>query len=175
MITRQEALDAVRRAGCSEQVVEHLLAVERTALSIAKKVQARGHKIDLKRVRLGSLLHDIGRAKTHGIAHGVEGGKILKEMGLDDFVAFAERHIGAGLPAAEAKELGLPARALIPKTIEEKVVTYADKLVMGNRRVSYKRAFEMFRDDLGRNHPALKRFENLHKVIERLSVGTKSS
>ena len=150
------------------------MVVERAALSIGRKIQARGHKIDLRLVSLGALLHDIGRARTHGITHGVEGGKILREMGLGDFVGFAESHIGAGIPANEAKEIGLSARPFVPKTIEEKVVAYADKLVMGNRRVSYKRAFDMFRDDLGRGHPALKRFEKLHKEIEFLSVGPAS-
>lgn len=170
MITREKALRAMHEVGCSEKVVLHCLTVERTALSIANRILANGHKIDIRLVSLGALLHDIGRARTHSIKHGVEGGKILRSMGLSDSVGFAERHIGAGIPASEAKELGLPARDFIPKTLEEKVVAYADKLVMENSRTSYKRSLKWFKSDLGKDHPAIERFEKLHREIKELAV-----
>lgn len=168
MIAREKALRALHEAGCSEEVVRHCLTVERAALSIAEKILANGHKIDLKLVSIGALLHDIGRARTHDIRHGVEGGKILRKMGLRDFGRFAERHIGAGIPANEAKELGLPARDFIPKTLEEKVVTYADKLVMGSRRGSYDEALESFKSELGHQHPIVDRSRRLHEEIQNL-------
>ncbi|MGC8817121.1 MAG: TIGR00295 family protein [Candidatus Hadarchaeum sp.] len=165
---RDRALAALREAGCSTKVIEHCLAVERTALSIAKKIAANGHRIDLGLVSLGGLLHDIGRAKTHGIEHGVEGGKILRKLGLVELVPFAERHLGAGIPAEEARALGLPARDFVPLTIEEKVVTYADKLVSGNKRGTYRQAVEWFKSKLGPQHPALSRFKILHEEIKNL-------
>ncbi|MDI6642842.1 MAG: TIGR00295 family protein [Candidatus Hodarchaeaceae archaeon] len=168
MIGREDALRALREAGCSKEVIWHCLAVERTALSIAKQIRTNGHKIDLKLVSRGALLHDIGRTKTHGIMHGVEGARILRNIGLRGFVRFAECHLGAGIPASEAKELGLPARDFIPRTLEEKVVTYADKLAMGRRRTSYERALEWFRSELGPKHPAVERFKKLHLEIENL-------
>jgi uncharacterized protein len=168
MVTRQDALRLVREAGCSEEVVRHLLEVERVSLSIARKIRRRGHNIDLGLVSLGALLHDIGRARTHGIAHGVVGGKILREHGLNDFATFAERHIGAGIPAGEAKKLGLPARDFVPKTIEEKIVAYADKFVMGSRRSSYRHVLEWFKSELGPEHPAIDRFKQLHAEIQAL-------
>lgn len=168
MIKREDALRILREVGCSEIVIKHCLSVERTALSIARKARARDNKIDLELVSLGALLHDIGRARTHGITHGIEGGKILRGLGLLDFVGFAERHIGAGIPADEARELGLPVRDFMPKTPEEKIVTYADKLIMGNRRISYRRALEWLKLELGKGHPAIKRFEKLHLEIRRM-------
>lgn len=175
MIDRDRALRALREAGCSKNVIEHCLAVERTALSIAKKISSNGHKIDLQLVSLGGLLHDIGRAKTHGIEHGIEGGKILRKLGLDDLAPFAEHHIGSGIPADEAKELGLPARDLMPKTLEEKVVTYADKLVTKNKRGTYRQAIEWFKSKLGPNHPALDRFKILHEEIQNLMKNKRES
>lgn len=175
MIDRDKALSALREAGCPKNVIEHCLAVERTALSIAKKISSNGHKIDLQLVSLGGLLHDIGRAKTHGIEHGIEGGKILRKLGLDDLAPFAERHLGSGIPAEEAKELGLPARDFLPKTIEEKVVTYADKLVDKNRRGTYKQAVEWFKSKLGPQHPALDRFKRLHSEIQDLMKNKKQN
>jgi len=169
LVSRERALRALRDAGCSKQVVEHCLVVEDKALEIAKKIAKNGHKIDLKLVEIGALLHDIGRARTHDVRHGVIGGEILRQINLGEFVGFAENHIGAGIPAVEAKELGLSARDFIPRTLEEKVVTYADKLMSGKREISYGEAVEWFKTELGENHPSLGRFERLHSEIMKLS------
>jgi len=165
---REEALRALREAGCSREVIRHSLAVERISLRLARRIRANGHKLDLRLVSLGALLHDIGRARTHGIRHGVEGAKILRGLGLSKFARFAERHLGAGIPAEEARELGLPARDFMPRTLEEKVVTYADKLAVGHRAISYEGALEWFKSDLGAMHPALERFKILHTETQKL-------
>ncbi len=170
MIDRGRALRALSDAGCSEQVIQHCLTVEREALKIARKIKANHHELDLNLVSVGALLHDIGRAKTHGIRHGVIGGQILREMGLGEFARFAENHLGAGIPADEAKALGLPARDFVPRTLAEKVVAYADKLAMGSHRISYGRALEWFRSELGPEHPSIERFKKLHLEIDKLST-----
>lgn len=169
MLSRERALRALRDAGCSKQVIEHCLVVERKALEIAKKIAKKGNKIDLKLVEIGALLHDIGRARTHDVRHGVIGGEILRQMNLEKFAGFAENHLGAGIPASEAKALGLPPRDFIPRTLEEKVVAYADKLMSGKREISYAEAVEWFKKELGENHPSLGRFEALHSEIKRLT------
>lgn len=168
MFGRDEALRALREAGCSREVIRHSLSVERISLRLARRIRANRHKIDLKLVSLGALLHDIGRARTHDIRHGVEGAKILRGLGLSKFARFAECHLGAGIPAGEARELGLPARDFIPRTLEEKVIAYADKLVMGHRMTSYERALDWFKSELGQTHPALDRFKALHEYIQKL-------
>ncbi|KUO39485.1 MAG: hypothetical protein AVW05_04370 [Hadesarchaea archaeon DG-33] len=168
MFGRDEALRALHEAGCSREVIRHSLSVERISLRLARRIRANKHKIDLKLVSLGALLHDIGRARTHGIRHGVEGAKILRGRGLSKFARFAECHLGAGIPAEEARELGLPARDFIPRTLEEKVIVYADKLVMGHRMTSYERALDWFKSELGQTHPALDRFKALHEDIQKL-------
>jgi len=144
------------------------LAVERKALELARRIEENGHAVDLKQVELGALLHDIGRARTHGIEHGVVGGKILHKMGLDEFAWFAENHLGAGIPAREAKELGLPARDFMPRTLEEKIVSYADKLVIGGQSATYGQALEWLKSEFGPEHPAIRRFKALHAEIQRL-------
>ena len=137
-------------------------------MKIAKKIEKNGHDIDLKSVSIGALLHDIGRAKTHGVEHGVAGAEILHKMGLGKFARFAENHIGAGIPAAEARELGLPAKDFMPRTLEEKVVAYADKMISGKREISCEEAVKWFETELGKNHPSLGRFEALHSEIQKL-------
>lgn len=138
------------------------------AVKIAKKIEKNGHRIDMKSVSMGALLHDIGRAKTHGIEHGVAGAETLRKMGLGKFAKFAEIHIGAGIPAAEAKELGLPAKDFVPRTLEEKIVTYADKRISRNREISYEDAVRWFKTEFGNDHPSVGRFEALHSEIKRL-------
>ncbi len=168
MFEREEALRALRKAGCLREVIRHSLAVERISLRLARRIRANGHKVDLRLVSLGALLHDIGRARTHGIRHGVEGANILRGLRLSKFARFAECHLGAGIPTEEAKELGLPARDFIPRTLEEKIITYADKLVMGHRVASYRRTLDWFRSELGPGHPALDRFKALHREIQKM-------
>lgn len=165
---REEALKLLQRAGCSQAVVKHSLTVEQKALEIARRIRSRGHRVNLELVSLGAIFHDIGRAKTHGIKHGVEGGRLLKRLGLERFKGFAERHLGAGIPAAEARRLGLPHRDFVPRSIEEKIVTYADKLVERDRFVSYREARRRLSLELGPKHPALARFNSLHRELRGL-------
>jgi uncharacterized protein len=168
LVTREQALRVLRDVGCQPNVIRHSLAVERKALEIAEKISENGHAVDIKLVGLGAILHDIGRAKTHGIEHGVEGAKILRRKGLGRFADFAELHIGAGIPAGEAKELGLPERDFMPRTLEEKIVTYADKLIVGAEPAPFREVRGQFEAMLGKDHPALKRLDALHEEIQRL-------
>lgn len=128
--TPEECIGLLRKSGCSEQVIRHCMVVRDVAVRMAEKANA-----DLKLVDASALLHDIGRSKTHGILHAFEGGKIAKKFGLpESIVKIIERHIGAGLPADEAKKLGLPEKDYIPETIEEKIVCHADSLVDNNKK-----------------------------------------
>ncbi len=86
---------------------------------------------------LGSLLHDIGRNKyppqnPQAIKHGIEGAKILAEVGINQkIVEITKNHIGAGITPQDIKEqnLPLPIDDYTPKSIEEKIVAYADNCV----------------------------------------------
>jgi len=123
--SKKECIKILEKAGCHENVIKHSLAVEELAKRIAKKSKA-----DIKLVSVAALLHDIGRAKTHGIKHAVEGAKIARKLGLpDEVVLIIERHIGGGITKKEAKELGLPDKEYMPKTLEEKIVAHADNLI----------------------------------------------
>jgi uncharacterized protein len=166
-LLREEALELLRRAGCSREVIEHCLAVERVATKLAGEI-SKFREVKLEEVRIGSLLHDIGRSRTHGIQHGVEGGKILRQMGAEEFARFAENHLGAGIPAGEAEKLGLPKRDFLPSTLEEKIVTYADKLVMGREFGPIERDLEAFWAEHGEAHTALERLRRLHEEIQVL-------
>jgi uncharacterized protein (TIGR00295 family) len=120
-----QCLQLLREAGCSEEVINHCKAVRKVAVRIAKKAHA-----NIPLVEAGALLHDIGRAKTQGIMHGIEGAKIATELGLpQSIINIIERHLGAGIPKEEAIALGLPPKDYMPLTLEEKIVAHADNLI----------------------------------------------
>ena len=115
-----------------ENVIDHCKAVYKKAMKIA----ANFNDVDEDLIRKGALLHDIGRSRTHGITHAVEGVKIAERYGYDeDVLNIIERHIGAGITESEAEKLGLPKKSYVPQTLEEKIVAHADNLVSGSKEV----------------------------------------
>jgi uncharacterized protein len=168
LLTREQALRVLRDVGCSPNVIKHSLAVERKAVEIAERIRENGHEVDIDLVKIGAILHDIGRAKTHSIEHGVEGAKILRRNGLGKYADIAERHVGAGIPASEARELGLPEHDFMPRTLEERIVTYADKLIVGAEPASFREVRGQFESMRGKDHPAIKRLDALHEEIQKL-------
>jgi len=139
-VNEKEAIALLIAAGCSSPVIDHCKTVAGYAKEIAMKISENAVKkgskahIDIDAVFIGGLLHDIGRSKTHGIRHAVEGAAIAIENGLDEkLVRIIERHIGAGIPVDEASGLGLPEKDYMPVTLEEKIVAHADNLVFGDK------------------------------------------
>lgn len=122
----------LEREHTPENVIDHCKAVYKKAMKIA----ANFDDVNEDLIRKGALLHDIGRSKTHGITHAIEGVKIAEKYGYDeDVLNIIERHIGAGITEEEAEKLGLPKKSYVPQTLEEKIVAHADNLVSGSREV----------------------------------------
>lgn len=131
-------IELLRDSGCSEEVIDHCKAIRDLAVRIAERANA-----NIELVEAGALLHDIGRSKTHGIRHGTEGAKIVKEIGLsENIVHIIERHLGAGIPKEDAVSLGLPPKDYIPQTLEEKIVAHADNLIDNEKKHPIEREVE---------------------------------
>ena len=125
-------LELLRKENTPENVVQHCIAVCKKAMKIA----ANFDEADTDLIRKGALLHDIGRSRTHGITHAIEGVEIARGYGYSDEVLnIIERHIGAGITAEEAVKLGLPEKSYVPETLEEKIVAHADNLISGTKEV----------------------------------------
>lgn len=138
--SRDECIALLQESGCSDGVVRHCVAVSELAVRIAKRCAA-----DVQLVEVGSLLHDVGRCRSHGLDHAVVGVEIAKEKKLpESIVRIIERHIGGGITKKEAKRLGLPEKDFLPKTLEEKIVSHADKLISDIRRTTIKEAVGRF-------------------------------
>ncbi len=166
---RRREVKALREAGCPDAVVLHCVAVSRNAKNIANAIKKKGHEIDVDFVESASLLHDIGRSKTHGVRHGIEGADILRGAGFaEKYARVCENHIGAGIGREEARELGLPEGNYIPETIEEKVIAHADNCVEGDKVVDVLETVKKLEAKLGKNHPAVKRVLELSDYINTL-------
>jgi uncharacterized protein (TIGR00295 family) len=134
----EECLRVLREEGCSPKVIRHVRIVNLVAMAMAGRCAA-----DKGLVNAGSLLHDVGRARTHGAKHVSEGVAIIRARGLPEALRrVVSRHIAAGLDADEAKELGLPPGDYMPEALEEKIVCHADNLVFDSRIVTLREALE---------------------------------
>ena len=138
-MNENDAITFLEKSGCSPDVIDHCMTVAVSARKLAEDIidcsDKKGTRIeiDIDTVYIGALLHDIGRSKTHGLRHAVEGAEMAIVMGLDyKIVNIIERHLGGGIPREEAVILGLPDKDYLPVSIEEKVVAHADNLVSGS-------------------------------------------
>ena len=146
--TKDEALRIMRRLGLRGNIIRHELAVMRKARNMAHNITTL--PVNMELVKIGAIMHDIGRCKTHDMAHGIMGGTILRELGFSNELArIAEVHSMAGLTAAEAQLFGLPARDLLPETIEEKLVCLADKYFIGTKKVTVEERFQRWIEKYG--------------------------
>ncbi|MCF8234300.1 MAG: HDIG domain-containing protein [Bacteroidales bacterium] len=117
---------------------EHSLSVTSLALKIAEHNQQ--FNLNTEYLKTAGMLHDIGIFMTHApgigchgdqpyLAHGYLGRALLDQEGLKDVAPVCERHVGVGLTIAdiERDNLPLPKRDMVPMTLVEKVICYADK------------------------------------------------
>ena len=156
----------LEESGCSQRVIQHSLKVLEVAKRLTRQVENHGIKVNAGLVETAAILHDIGRSKTHDLEHGLLGGEILGERGLpEDLRRAVERHVGAGISNDEAARLGLGKGDLIPETIEEKIVCYADKLVDGTEEVPFEDTLRYFKDKFGKGHSIVTRLKGLHQYF----------
>jgi len=165
----EEAVKILEESGCSKNVVRHCKTVAKVAVQIAEKCAKNGAHVDIELVQIGALLHDLGRAETHGVNHPIVGAKIARSRGLPErLVRIIERHLGGGISVKEARKFGWPEGKYIPETLEEKIVTYADKMVEGESRVPIERTVQKLKGRLGVDHPSARRVLSLQKEILKL-------
>lgn len=165
--SREQALQLLREHQCPAEVINHCKAVTKLALGTANALKERDLKIDSELVEVGALLHDIGRSKTHTVHHAVVGAKIAKSAGLtDSVISIIKRHVGGGITASEAKKLGWPEDVYVPITLEEKIVSYADKLVENAKRAPIEITIEKLSKEL--KYEAAERVRKLYEEITNL-------
>jgi uncharacterized protein len=123
--------------------MEHGRLVAGKALAVAARV-AHLHP-HLEFIESAAWLHDIGIYLTNSpgldcngsepyIRHGVLGREILDELGHPRHGLVCERHVGVGISAEDIRRfsLPLPERDMLPMSIEEQIICYADKFFSKN-------------------------------------------
>ena len=124
-------------------LIGHSRQVREKALETARRVPHLDPDTDF--IAQAAMLHDIGIYQTSAarigcrgslpyIAHGIAGRQILEECGLHRHALVCERHVGAGITRHDirSRALPLPDRDMIPVSIEEVIVCYADKFFSKN-------------------------------------------
>jgi uncharacterized protein (TIGR00295 family) len=162
--TEKHCLLLLKKNGASQKLIDRAKGV--TAL--VKKLASR---INVKREILiaGAMLHGIGKTRTLGMKRGFISGRILRDEGVDEAVVrIVECHVGVGIRKKEAVKLGLPPRDFVPKTIEEKLVCYADKLVVGTYVATPDEAKIEFASKLPPTHPWLKRWDKFMAEMKQI-------
>ena len=119
-------------------LLTHSRSVADKALALARKHPELN--LDLQFVEEAAMLHDIGIFRTDApdiccfgtypyICHGYLGADLVRAEGFPRHALVCERHTGAGITqeAAEAQQLPLPHRGMVPVSLEEQLVCFADK------------------------------------------------
>lgn len=157
-------IEVLKEVQCPENVIEHCEAVYAKAMKMAEDFD----NVNFDLIKTGALLHDIGRSRTHGIRHAVEGAEMARDLGYgDDVCNIIERHIGAGITESEAGELGLPIKSYVPQTLEEKIVAHADNLISGTEEVDLDFVIEKTRRKVDNPEEKVNRLILLHKELRQ--------
>lgn len=157
-------------------LLEHDTLVADKALSIARMHPEM--KLDGDFIYEAAMLHDIGIFKTEApeiycmghkpyICHGIIGSDILNSEGYPRHALVCERHTGTGISLAEIleKNYPIPPRNMIPETLEEKLICFADKFyskTKGNKEKS----IEKIRKSISKHgEKSLARFDEWTKLF----------
>ena len=119
-------------------LIKHSVLVAEKAFQVARRVPEL--RPDLQFIEEAAMLHDIGIFLVHApklgcygekeyICHGFLGRELLDKERLPRHALVCERHTGVGLTLAEIKrrKLPLPLRDMVPLSVEEQIICFADK------------------------------------------------
>lgn len=156
----------------------HCIKVTELALKIIDL--NKNLKIDKELVIGGAMLHDIGIIQTDApeigcfgkypyIAHTYLGREMLEKEGLYGIAPVCERHIGVGLSREDIIKANfpLPHRDMIPLTLEEKLICYADKFYSkSEKHLTIPRSLEKIRKKILKyGDDKLQKFEELVELF----------
>lgn len=159
-----------------ETLVIHCAKVRDKALECIRR---RDLEVDKDFVVSAAMLHDIGIFRCNApdiyctgelpyICHGIEGRRILEAEGYPQHALVCERHTGSGLSCKDIirQQLPLPHRDMLPKTLEEKLICYADKFYSKSGDIREEKSIERVIKSMERHGAdTLSRFLELHALF----------
>jgi uncharacterized protein len=170
-----------RHSKAFEILVAHGSQVAQKALKAAAKVSHLEPDLDF--IEQAAMLHDVGIFLTatpqlgcNGthpyIRHGVLGYELMIEADRSRLARVCERHVGVGISAADVLRfnLPLPERDMVPISIEEQIICYADKFFSknghGSLRTSEKTVAEINCSLRQYGQDKVKRFQHWVEMFE---------
>ena len=176
--------EALMRELCGDRekafqvLFDHGSRVAEKALRVADNLS--GCNPDMQFVREAAILHDVGVLMTRSgewgcngkepyIRHGVLGREMLEKKGLPRHGRVCECHVGVGIGADNIRQndLPLPLRDMIPETLEEEIICYADKFFSKNGKNGEKSLAEAMENVAVYGPESLARFKDWVERFER--------
>lgn len=153
-------------------LVKHSSSVTGKALELAGKMKNK--EVDIQFIKEAAMLHDIGiylvsnskigcNGKLPYVCHGFLGAEILRKEGFPKHALVCERHVGVGISKEEIKQrnLPLPEKDMVPISIEEKLICFADKFFSKTEDTKEFSLEEIKENILPYGEDSLKRFEEM--------------
>lgn len=138
-----KVLDLIDKYYPQDNELKHILNVHsRSVADKALWIAGKHPELNLDTVFLeeAAMLHDIGIFLTHApgiqcfgtepyICHGYLGAGLVRKEGFPRHALVCERHTGAGLSLKDImdQKLPVPHREMLPVSMEEQVICFADK------------------------------------------------
>lgn len=155
-------------------LLTHSKSVMEKALSIAFSHPEMN--LDIAFLREAAMLHDIGMFLTHApgidchgdrpyICHGYLGADLLREEGFPHHALVCERHTGSGITIdmIRSRNLPLPAREMVPISLEEKLICFADKFYSKSKELTIEKPIEVIRAEMQKyGQDSITRFEEMY-------------
>lgn len=157
-------------------LVAHSRNVADKALQIAREHPEMN--LDLPFIEEAAMLHDIGMFRCHApsidchgeadyICHGYLGAELVREAGYPRHALVCERHTGTGLSLQMIVDgnLPLPHREMLPVSMEEQLICFADKFYSKTKLDKEKPVDKIVRGLSKYGDETVKRFETWCKLF----------
>ncbi len=169
-------IDIINKYYPADNELKHILLVHsRSVADKALWIADKHPELSLDKDFLyeSAMLHDIGIFQTDAdgiycvgtypyICHGYLGAELMRKEGFPRHALVCERHTGAGLSLEEiiAQNLPVPHREMVPVSLEEQVVCFADKFY-SKTHLDREKSVEKAHKSLARyGEEGVKRFEH---------------
>ena len=176
-----KVLDLIDKYYPQDHELKHILNVHsRSVADKALWIAGKHPELNLDTVFLeeAAMLHDIGIFLTHApgiqcfgtepyICHGYLGAGLVRKEGFPRHALVCERHTGAGLSLKDImdQKLPVPHREMLPVSMEEQVICFADKF-FSKTHLDREKTVEGARKSIAKyGDEGLQRFNNWCKLF----------
>lgn len=156
--TISEANEWLAEQEAGAKLMNHVSMVAALAYQLAVWLRQAGEYVDPVLTHRGGLLHDLAKvpAKAQNVDHGRLAGKMLTDRGQPILAQIADRHVLFNLLDEHRT----------PRTWEEKLVYYADKLVERGKIVNFRQRLAAMRERYKQPAPE----EEMDRLISAISM-----